>query len=67
MADNEDFIRITNREIWSKLVEIEKLVANVPEDRKRIRALELKVYTILAGISTAFGGILIALARGGFK
>lgn len=66
MPDDDDFVTITNREIWDKLVHIEKLVEHVPEDRKRIRALELKVYTILAGVITSFGGILIAVARGGF-
>jgi hypothetical protein len=66
MPDEEAFVKITNREIWDKLVEIEKLVAIVPENTKRIRALELKVYTVLAGIVTAFGGILIAVAQRSF-
>lgn len=65
-GNGDVFVRVTNREIWEELKQIRKLVENVPEDRRRIRALELKVYTILAGLSTAFAGVLIAVARGGF-
>lgn len=72
MADEtngEVFVRVTNREIWDELKEIRKLVEPLPEDRKRIRSLELKVYTILAGLSSAIAayGLLLLKAASAAK
>ena len=64
-GNGDVFVRVTNRDIWNKLLEIEETVKFVPEDRKRLRSLELKVYTLLAGLSTALVGFVIAMARGG--
>jgi hypothetical protein len=71
MAEDEtngtpDFIRITNRDIWNKLNEIEKELrllaqADLP---KRVRALELRFYGILAGFIGAIGGFIVLLTRG---
>lgn len=63
--NGQTFHRVTNRDIWDELQEIKEIVKFVPEDRKRLRSLELKVYTILAGLSTAGAAFVIALARGG--
>lgn len=61
-GDNgQTFVRVTNRDIWNKLNEIEKIVSTVPEDHKKIRSLELKVYWILAGLTTSFLAVGYAL------
>ena len=76
--DNETptFVRITNREIFDKIVTLEKIVQGMDERMNtvlkensnlhtRVRALELKVYTILAGLVaslTAAGGWIITHA-----
>jgi len=72
---NGDFIRISNRDIWIMLQTIRKDVDDMRNDlrsalhdqtdnEKRIRKLELKVYSLLSGVSA--GGTLyaIAVARG---
>jgi hypothetical protein len=61
-----EFIRITNRDIWNKLDEIERDVrafteADLP---KRVRALELRFYGILAGLVGAIAGFSVLLTRG---
>lgn len=63
---NGDFLRITNRDIWNKLNEIEEEVrgfsqADLP---KRVRALELRFYGILAGLIGAIAGFSVLLTRG---
>lgn len=72
MAESEDshsFVRITNREIYEMLVQVrdrttavENLVGNVLGEnvdlRKRVRALELKTYTLLSGCVTAIALVL---------
>jgi hypothetical protein len=60
------FIQITNRDIWEKLNEIEEEVrgfsqADLP---KRVRALELRFYGILAGLIGAIAGFSVLLTRG---
>lgn len=76
MPENgESFIRVTNREIYDRLGELEGTVRSMDgrmnailnenvETKVRVRALELKVYTILAGLSTTIAGGVILLLRG---
>ena len=70
---NGDFVRITNREIWVTLNDLKDRVSalgrNIDESvgerietHKRLRALELRFYGILAGLVgalTMFGAILL--------
>lgn len=70
MEDNgSDFVRITNREVWSQLRVVESKLddalrtigaqqARLDEGDKRIRALELRFYGILAGVVAAIGLLL---------
>jgi hypothetical protein len=71
---NGAFIRITNREIYDALRAVEKAV-NTMDGRvndvlgenvslgKRVRSLELKFYTILAGLTTAVAGYALTAGR----
>ena len=74
----QDFVRITNREVWEKLGRVETKIdqaltkqEKADEERadhsKRIRSLELRFYGILAGIIATVGSIigLDRLAGGG--
>lgn len=78
---NEDarqsFVRITNREVYDALIHLEKTVDSMDgrlnqilgenvELRTRVRSLELKTYTVLAGMSTALIGGVVLLLRGAF-
>lgn len=72
MAESEDshsFVRITNREIYEMLVQVRTTVTSMEgrvdnvlgenvDLRKRVRSLELKVYTILSGCMTAIALVL---------
>ena len=75
MSEPTDFIRITNREIYEMVVSTRDTVKSMDSRmnailnenadlRKRVRALELKVYAGLAGVVAAIpvmarmGGIL---------
>lgn len=72
--DKGDFVRITNREIWDEIRSLSNTVHSMDDRmnnilaenvalRERVRALELKTYTILASIGT---GLLVgagALAK----
>ena len=74
-GNGEAFIRITNREIWDALNSVEDTVRSMDqrmnailnenvEIKTRVRALELKTYTLLAGVSTAMlGGVALLLDR----
>lgn len=76
MADNgNDFIRITNREIWDKLTSVESRVGSIDgrlnniltenvDFRSRIRALEIKVYGVLAGTAALVATAVATIARG---
>ena len=77
IPNGEAFIRITNREIYDALKTLEATVSSMDqrmnailnenvEIKSRIRALELKTYTLLAGFSTALLGGLALLTRGAF-
>lgn len=77
MSDEAPFIRITNREIWDALQNLEGTVGSIDqrlnailnenvELKTRVRALELKTYTIFAGLSTALVGGTALLLRGAF-
>jgi len=69
------FIRITNREIWDSLQSLEHAIASMDnrmnnilgenvELRTRVRSLELKTYTIMAGFSTALVAAGLVLLKG---
>lgn len=79
MSEDESsaFIRITNREIWDSLKHVEDTVQSMDqrmnailnenvEIKTRVRALELKTYTMLAGFSTALVGGVALLLKGAF-
>lgn len=75
-GDNDTpFVRVTNREIYDRLGELEETVRSMDgrmnailnenvETKTRVRALELKVYTILAGLCTTLAGGVILLLKG---
>lgn len=76
-TNGEAFIRITNREIWEQIKELSSMVHgmddrmnNILEEnvdlRRRVRALELRTYTLLAGFTTALLLGAGALAKGVF-
>jgi hypothetical protein len=67
--NGQDFVRITNREVWEKLGRVEAKLDNTlsqlqkaeeqrADHSKRIRALELRFYGILAGIIATVGSIV---------
>ncbi len=71
--EGEGFIRINNRELYDMLTQVrdrvqglENRVDNVLGEnvdlRKRVRALELKSYGIMAGL---LGAVLVLLRAGG--
>lgn len=75
MSNEPPFHVISNRDVWNKLIELESAVKSVASDVKvlterqtenasKIRALELKVYAVAAGVVTAVG-ILVANTVGG--
>lgn len=79
MTEGNDtpFVRITNREIYDELNELKdavhsmdnRLNAILTENvdlRTRVRSLELKTYTILAGLLTAMMGGVGLLLKGAF-
>ena len=62
--DTPTFVKISNREIWEKLNSMERTVFHMDQRmntilsenvtlHKSVRALELKVYTVLAGFTTS--------------
>ena len=64
--DDLGFVRITNREIWQMLTDVRERVVDIAAEieswqlervdlKKRIRALELRFYGILAGV---IGGLV---------
>jgi hypothetical protein len=70
------FVRVTNRELWESLQSLEKTVQSMDsrmnsilnenvETRSRVRALELKTYTIMAAFGTALLVAAGALVKGG--
>lgn len=52
-------VRITNREIYDLVLEVKAQMAEMKDLPRRVRALELKTYTLLAGGLT---GIIAAAA-----
>jgi hypothetical protein len=77
VGEDTPFIRITNREIWDSLQHVEDTVRSMDqrmnailnenvEIKARVRALELKTYTLLAGVSTALIGGVAMLVKGAF-
>ena len=79
MAENTngDFIKITNREIWEEIRQLDDTVKSMDqrmnsileenvELRTRLRSVELKVYTVLAGMTTALMAGGVALVNGVF-
>ncbi len=68
------FVKITNREIYDGLQSVQRDVTGIRADmsvilkenvelRRRVRSLELKVYTVLAGVVSAGVAGLFAVAR----
>lgn len=79
MTDDRPFVQppfhvITNRDIWEKLVAVETAVngmvakteqntSQIESNSQKIRALEIKVYGLIAGLIAALG--LIVWGGGG--
>lgn len=61
---NGDFVRIGNREVYDKLVSIEKKVDKLSDLPNRVRSLELKFYGLLAGGGSLVGAAIFAATRG---
>lgn len=73
------FVRITNRQIYDSLIHLERVVDSMDgrmnailnenvDMKKRVRALELKVYAVLAGMTSvisAAGLMLFTRILGG--
>lgn len=57
-ASNGNSVRITNREIFDKVVAIEKKVDAMSDHGSRIRSLEVKVYVLLSGVLGAIGYVI---------
>lgn len=80
MADangSDSFVRITNREIYDGLRDVQtglrqvenRLDAVLTENvtlNKRVRALELRFYGVLAGLMAALASLGVGLGAGGF-
>jgi len=75
--EETSFVRITNREIWDSLQGLERSVESMDnrmnailgenvELRTRVRALELKTYTMLAGMTTGLLAAGFTILRGVF-
>ena len=75
--DAASFVRITNRQIYDSLIQLERTVSGMDnrmnnvlgenrELRTRVRSLELKTYTIMAGLVSALGVAGVIVAKGGF-
>jgi hypothetical protein len=79
MAEDSDsgavFVRITNREIWEAVEALKTTVTSMDgrmnailnehvEIKSRIRALELKTYTVMAAFGTALLVAAGAIAKG---
>lgn len=71
-SDHQDFVRITNREVFERLGTVEAKLDDalrqlsfqgdhLSEHTKRIRALELRFYGVLAGLI----GAVVVLAKSG--
>ena len=76
MGEETEFIKITNRDIWTKLEVIENdmkdlggtiriQVTTGADINKRVRALELRFYGILAGLIGAIGTFVALILQGG--
>lgn len=77
-TNGESFIRITNREIWEEIRQLDDTVRSMDqrmnaileenvELRTRLRSVELKVYTVLAGMTTALVAAGATLVNGVFS
>jgi hypothetical protein len=63
--DGSTFIRITNAMVWAELQatradlrDLAKQLVDYPDTKKRVRALELKFYGVLAGLVAAMAVII---------
>jgi hypothetical protein len=73
--DEQVFVRIGNREIYDAVTKLERTVLSM-DDRmnsilnenvvlsRRVRSLELKVYTILAGLTSVLVAGAFAIVKG---
>lgn len=75
MADNGDFVRISNREIYDAVRDLQKTTGRMDDrmgsllnentdTKKRLRKLEIKVYGVLAGTGGLFLTAVTIVARG---
>jgi hypothetical protein len=72
-ADNGDdptFVRITNAMVYAELQatradlrDLAKAVADYPDQKKRVRSLELKFYGVLAGLISALAVVGLGAIR----
>jgi hypothetical protein len=76
--DNNGFIRISNRELYDMMIQVRDKVGSLEnrvdvvlsenvELRSRVRALELKTYTLLAGFTTGLGAAGLIALKGVFR
>ena len=74
-ASGNEFVRITNREVYERLGRVESKLDNalrvidtqntqLQDQGKRIRALELRFYGVLAGLVGGFMALGVALSKG---
>ena len=72
---SQEFVRITNREVYERLGAVEAKLDNalrtldaqnatIIDQGKRIRALELRFYGVLAGLVGGFMALGVALSKG---
>lgn len=77
MADetSNGYIRISNREIYDQVVRLHQRIEGLEsridavlgesiDNQRRLRAVELKVYTVLAGLTTALSAGGLYLLKG---
>jgi hypothetical protein len=75
MSDENEFVRITNREIWVTLNDVKTMVQDLERTteeaiqertdiRARLRGLELKFYGVLAGLIGGIGMLAAILIKG---
>jgi hypothetical protein len=75
MSEENEFVRITNREVYERLGKVEAKLddalrtvtsqnATLIDQGKRVRALELRFYGVLAGLVGGFMALGVALSKG---
>ena len=71
-SNNKSFVKITNREVWTKLESIEKQLENVDihlknhlEHHKTVERKNIWFLSIVMGLVTLFVNLLFLLLKGG--